>query len=435
MAAGMRFDVVVAGGGPAGAVTAARLAQKGRRVLVLERDAFPRFHLGESLLPESLVVLAQLGLLDEIDRRFIRKPGACFHDSDTDRMARFDFADAFAPKFPYAYQVPRDEFDELLLANAAKHGADVRHGWSVSRVRFDGTRAMGVLATDPGGTACSIDAAVVIDATGRDALTARSARTTERIANLDTTALYSQWRGVTREAGERAGDFHLVLLGDAERPAGQAEGAPLGWFWFIPFKDGRTSVGVAATRKWIQRHPGEDPPALYARAIRESPVAKRFLHGAEPLWPARATADFSFHVRDLAGDGWLAVGDAGGFIDPLFSTGAHLAIHGGFHAADAVDAALTAGDVSRARFVAWETEMRSGADVYMNLVQSFYEGVLSRILFADKPHPYVRHTITSLLAGNVFARDARWLEDARTRMSRAALAEMLAGASTAGSPA
>jgi flavin-dependent dehydrogenase len=220
---------------------------------------------------------------------------------------------------------------------------------------------------------------------------------------------------VPREPGERAGDFHLVVFGDKDGDPTTAP--PLGWFWFIPFRDGRTSVGAAASRTWMRRNAGLDAPALYARAIAESEVATRFLAGAEQLWPARATADFSVHVETLAGNGWLLVGDSGGFIDPLFSTGAHLAMHGGFHAADAIHAALLAGDVSHTRFLAWERMMRSGADVFQNMVESFYEGVLMRVLFAERPHPYLVHVITSLLAGNVFDKDARWLADARTRIA------------------
>jgi flavin-dependent dehydrogenase len=427
-----RFDVVVVGGGPGGSVTAARLAQKGRRVLVVERDTFPRFHLGESLLPDSVAILDAIGVLAEVDRRYLRKPGAQFHDNLTTRSARFDFSEAFFAKSPFAYQVPRDDFDALLLAHAASVGAVVRHRWTVDRIRFDGARATGVDATDQDGATHSIEAGVVVDATGREALLARGSRSTDRIPGLENTALYSQWRGVYRDEGVRAGDFHLALFGDDGDPLPTPSGAsplahpPSGWFWFIPFKDGRTSVGAAASRAWIKKHPGEEPQALYLRALSQSKVAQRFLAGAEQLWPARATADFSFRVRELAGDGWLAVGDAGGFIDPLFSTGAHMAMCGGFYAAEAIDAALSRGDVSRGAFEAWERRVRGGAELFLAMVQSFYEGILSRLMFVDRPHPYIRRVITSLLAGNVFETDSRWLDDARTRMTRPALLQMLA---------
>jgi flavin-dependent dehydrogenase len=423
------FDVVVIGGGPGGAVTAGRLAQKGKRVVVLERDAFPRFHLGESLLPGSLPILEALGLLEEVDTRFLRKPGAVFHDSYSDRSARFDFSDAFFAKSPYAYQVPRDDFDTLLLGHAAKLGAEVRHGWTVLRVLYEGTRAVGAQAKEPSGREVTIGATVVVDATGRDAQIARNRKTNERLQGLDNTALFSQWRGVYREPGERSGDFHLVLFGDPNADKDAKIPAPLGWFWFIPFKDGRTSVGAAASNRWMKLHSGESPQALYEMAIAESPVARRFLQRAEQLWPARATADFSFRVQELAGDGWLAVGDAGGFIDPLFSTGAHLAMFGGFSAAEAISAALDEGDVSRERFAAWEARMRSGAGLFLAMVQAFYDGVLSRLMLTPKPKPYIKRLITSLLAGDVFDADARWQADARQRMTRPAMLEMLAQAS------
>jgi flavin-dependent dehydrogenase len=405
-------EVIVIGGGPGGAVVAARLAQKGRRVLVLEREHFPRFHLGESLLPQSMGTLKEIGVLDRVDAMFLRKHGANFHDSATGRSVRYDFAEAFSPEFKSAYQVPRDAFDELLLRRAQELGADVREGWTVLRVRFEGERAVGVDAKGPDGEEHGMDARVVVDATGRDALLAHAQRSTQRIASLDTTAFFSHWEGSWRDDGERAGDIQIVLFGwDPAR-----EARPAGWFWFIPFKDGRTSVGAVVQGDWTRAHKGESAPELYARAIAESPVATRFLANARQLWPARSTADFSFKVRDLSGDGWLAVGDSGGFIDPLFSTGAHVAMHGGSRAADAIDVALGANDTSRAAFAAWETYVREGADMFLMLVQGFYDGLLPPMLFADKPHPYMRHVITSLLSGNVFDAEARWLKEARTRL-------------------
>jgi flavin-dependent dehydrogenase len=419
-------DVVVIGGGPGGAVVAARLAQKGHRVTVFEREHFPRFHLGESLLPQSMGVLAAIGVLDAVDARFIRKHGANFHDSATGKTARFDFADAFQAEHKNAYQVPRDLFDELLLRRAEELGAKVHEGVSVTRVRFDGDRAVGVDVRTEDGTEHRVDAAVVVDATGRDALLAHAKRSTERITTLDTTALFSHWEGAWRDEGQRAGDIQIVLFGwDATMGAGVGA-EPAGWFWFIPFKDGRTSVGAVVQGSWTRAHKSESVAELYARAIQESPVARRFLENAKQLWPARAAADFSFKVRDLSGDGWLAVGDSGGFIDPLFSTGAHLAMHGGLQAAEAIDVALRNSDTSRASFLAWEKHVRQGSELFLMMVENFYEGMLPPLLFADKPHPYMRHVITSLLSGNVFDEHARWLKDAKTRFKKTP--EALSGA-------
>jgi flavin-dependent dehydrogenase len=404
-------EVIVLGGGPGGAVVAARLAQIGRRVTVLERDRFPRFHLGESLLPQSMGVLKEIGVLDAVDASFIRKHGAQFHDSATGRTARFDFSDAFHAEYKNAYQVPRDAFDELLLRRAEELGAQVREGFCATQVRFEGERAVGVFAEGPDGARYEADASVIVDATGRDALLAHASRSTRRIASLDTTALFSHWEGAWRDLGERAGDIQIVVFG--RDPAREAQ--PAGWLWFIPFKDGRTSVGAVVQGSWIRSYKGESIAHLYARAIAESPVATRFLESARQLWPTRAAADFSFNVGSLSGDGWLAVGDSGGFIDPLFSTGAHMAMHGGFHAADAIDEALRRGDTSRESFARWEENVRRGAELFLMMVESFYRGMLPPLLFADRPHPYLRRVIASLLSGNVFDHEARWLKDARTR--------------------
>jgi len=403
----VQFDVVVAGGGPGGSIFAGRLAAQGRRVLVLERERFPRFHLGESLLPQSIPILKEVGCFEEAMDRFIVKRGARFHD-EGGRTSRYDFNDAFDRKTTFAFQVPRDEFDALLLDRARALGAEAREGWSVDAIVLDRGRAVGVEATDPAGRTHALDARMVVDATGRDALHAHATRATTKVPHLDKTALFSHFTGAWRDDGERAGDIQIVLF-DA------------GWIWCIPFKDGRTSVGAVVSSAWMKsRRPGETVDALYRRALSESRVATRLLEGATQVFPAGAAADFSFRVRDLAGDGWLAVGDSGGFIDPLFSTGAHLAMYGGLHAADAAHAALAAGDVSAGRFSDWAAVMKRGADMFLGSVQAFYAGTLTDYIFAAKPHPFLRRAITSMLSGDVFDEGARWAKEMRARFPPAA---------------
>jgi flavin-dependent dehydrogenase len=370
--------------------------------VLLERDHFPRFHLGESLLPQSMPTLAALGVLDAARARFQDKRGAQFHD-EQGRVARYSFADAFDARYPYAMQVPRDEFDELLLRHAATLGADVREGWRVTRVRFDGDRATGVDAIDGAGHAVSLDARAVIDASGRDAQLARVRRGTTRVPGLENTALYTQYTGAWRDDGERRGDIVIALV----------EG---GWFWFIPFKDGRTSVGAVMQNGWTRAHAGESAEALFVRALAQSRAVQRLLDGATRSFPARAVADFTFRACELAGDGWLAVGDAGGFIDPLFSTGAHVAMTGAHLAADALHDALSDGDVTTARFEPWTATMKRGTELFIGAVQAFYDGRLTPYLMAENPREYLKRAITSMLAGDVFT-PARWSNDIATRFA------------------
>jgi flavin-dependent dehydrogenase len=404
-------DVVVVGGGPAGAVCAARLAAKGRSVVLLERGHHPRFHLGESLLPNSVGVLEAVGVLDEVRARFLVKRGARFVDGRDDRRtARYDFAEAFHARWSHAFEVPRDEFDELLFRRAGRCGAEVREGWEVTAIHrsVDG-RVTGVEARGPEGAVEALEARFVVDATGRDAMTARASGEIARIAHLDRTALFTQVRGAWRDTGEREGDIQIVVCG---------EGDQRGWFWLIPFADGRTSVGVVGSSAWVKAHrerDAEGAEGLFDAAVAETPVVAAMLAAGERLFVPRATGDFSFRVGRMRGDGWLAVGDAAGFIDPLFSTGVHLALSGALGAADAIDEALGAGDASAARFEAWEAGMRAGADLFVGAVQAFYGGELVGYLFAEPQHPFLRKAITSLLAGDVFDAEARWAKEIRAR--------------------
>jgi flavin-dependent dehydrogenase len=414
------FDVVVVGGGPGGSVCASRLAQRGARVLVLEKERFPRFHLGESLLPQSMPVLEEIGVLDAVKAKFIWKYGARFHDDARGRKDRFGFEMAWRADRDHAFEVPRDLFDQTLLEHARDLGADVREGWTVTGAVREGARIVGVLATSAEGAEARFDARFVVDASGRDALFAHTSRSTEKIAELDQTAIFAHFEGVPRPDGKLAGDIDIVIF--RESPDARPN-----WFWLIPFKDGRTSVGAVVSRRWIKERrarlgsAGDDVTALFQAAITDSRTAGELLGAAKMQWPeARATADFSYRVRDLVGPGWLAIGDAGGFIDPLFSTGAHLAICGGKAAADTLAELIgtpeSAGTSEEtAALAAWERMLRGGAETFVLAVKAFYAGPLMEAIFAENKHAALRRSITSLLAGDVFT-DAVWLRDTRLRL-------------------
>ncbi|MGH7286174.1 MAG: NAD(P)/FAD-dependent oxidoreductase [Polyangiaceae bacterium] len=408
----MEFDVVIAGGGPGGSICAAQLAKRGLTALVLEKAHHPRFHLGESLLPQSMPVLKEIGIFDDIHDRFIVKRGANFHESGTLKQARYDFAEAFDRSTTFAFEVPRDEFDDMLFRHAQKCGADVREGFKVDKIDCKGAENGGpvqVATTDESGATHTFECKLAIDATGRDAITAHEKRATEKVPELDKTAVFSMWQNAWRDAGDREGDIQIVVFGTGDET---------GWFWSIPFKDGRTSIGAVLASTWIKRRKSTATsiPDLYSLAISESPAMQRIVGGATQMMPARAMADFSYRVRDLAGPGWIAVGDAGGFIDPLFSTGAHLAMYGGFHAANKIaDVHATGRNIRPEDFSEWSALMRKGAELFLGSVQAFYRGSLTPYLFADDQHPFLRRAITSMLAGDVFTGHDRWVREMQTR--------------------
>ncbi len=364
---------------------------------MLEREKFPRFHIGESLLPRSREIFCELGVDEELDRRFLRKYGARFLCSTTRRESTYRFAESFEPAYTYAYQVPRAEFDQMLLEHARKLGAEVREQWEATEVLFEGSRAVGVRARNlrEPGEVVELHAPVIADATGRDTLLASRTRRKANIARLDKTALFTHYRGTFRQSGQDEGNIQLVIFEH-------------GWFWFIPFRGDVTSVGMVVSSEWMrQKQKGESLDSFYDRTVARSSWATELLAGAERQRSVGALADFSYRIDQLAGDGWLFVGDAGGFLDPLFSTGAHLAIKGGALAAEAIDRALTTGDVSRASFTAYEANVRYAVDLFLGVVQSFYAGNFREALFEQNQRPTIRRLITSILSGDVFHVDRR----------------------------
>ncbi|MGH7333263.1 MAG: NAD(P)/FAD-dependent oxidoreductase [Candidatus Rokuibacteriota bacterium] len=379
------FDVAVVGGGPAGATAACRLARAGRRVVLFERDRFPRFHIGESLLASVNDVLEEIGANDLVRARaFPAKWGATFMTADGSIERFADFAVSPEVPRPQTWQVPRAEFDELLLQHAAACGADVREGERVLEARFD---PAGVTVRIRDGTDRTYETrvAAVVDASGRFGLLARKfgLRVDEpRLANIATFAHYS---GVPRAEGRRAGDIRVIARHD------------LGWFWLIPISQALMSVGVVLPRKAFDALPRMASDTLLEHAIQETPAVATLMRDTRREWPVRVEKDFSFGARGYAGDRWVLVGDAGSFLDPVFSTGVAIALESGVEAARAIDRGLASGDLSARAFAMFDRRQRKRYRAFRRFVLAFYTRGFRDLFFAPAPPaPFFRAVVTSL---------------------------------------
>jgi flavin-dependent dehydrogenase len=260
-----------------------------------------------------------------------------------------------------------------------------------------------VVATRPDGAEERLSAKMIVDASGRDALFSRKPGAKIKIPRLERTlAVFSHYDGCQRLTGTDEGDIRIVIVKE-------------GWFWVIPFRGDRTSVGVVLEPSSVARASGRLDEVLH-EIIEAYPVMRDIMRGATQVFPARAAADFSYRVSQPSGDGWLSVGDAAGFIDPLFSTGFHLAVRGGALAADAILRAFDSGDFSRQSFASYERLVKRASLTYIGVVQAFYEGSLVELLFETKKRDMMRKLVTSVLAGDVFhEEDPRWLREMQRR--------------------
>lgn len=396
-------DVAVLGGGPAGSVTAAILARAGADVVVLERERFPRFHLGESLAPASLAVLEAHGLAAGLDARYIRKYGVRFLDCRTGREQRYDYTDALPGERAYAWQVPRADFDAALLDRARGLGADVREGCAVEDILFEQGRAAGVRGRRADGEREGVMARVIVDATGAEALVASRLGHRRPVAGVECTALSAHFRHVTRNTDDTEGDLDAVLF-------------PHGWVWNVPFLGDVNSVGAVCSATWARsRARGETPEAFFDRTLDDAPIARAMLAPAARLTPVRATAGYAHRAAERAGDGWCLVGDAGGFVDPVFCAGTHLAIAGAAELAADLLAALATGEHVTAAHLARSTaRIERALDLYQGLVQALHAGDLTDALF-DARTRAARQPIAAVLAGDVLGDDPPWRAALRAR--------------------
>jgi flavin-dependent dehydrogenase len=392
------YDCIVVGGGPAGCTTATLLAQAGWTTLLLEAEKIPRVHVGESLMPESHRTLERLGVLEQLkNSAFIRKNGIRFVSQPDNESHSFHYRDHDPRESSTTWQVERADFDKLLFDNAAQKGADCRDQSCVAEVTFAGDRACGVRIQTPKGFR-EVQARVIVDATGQQTFLAHQLNLRAERSGRSNVAIWGYYRNALRDEGDDAGDT-IVFRTVSKRS----------WFWFIPLTNNVTSIGVIGDQSQLLQNRGE-PAALFEDELVDCPALTERLLNAQLVGELRMLKQFSYCTTQRSGHGWVLVGDAGGFADPLCWSGVFLALKSGELAADAVDAALKQNDLSPAALGRWTPTFDNGVRWLRRLGDALHapDFDLSQLL---RDHPDLRGDLTDLLMGRVIEeRAARLFE-------------------------
>ncbi len=377
-------DVIVIGGGPAGSTVATLLARRGLSVLLLERDRFPRFQIGESLLPYNNDLFDRLGLSEKLQAGdFFPKYGAEFVTGDGTIGYTFRFDRNLAEQYHRSFQVKRSEFDHLLLRNAAQSGVEVREETPVAAVQLDDPNRA-VIETSTGER---LEARFVIDASGHGTLIGNRFGGKSNVESLKKVAFFAHYRNVPRPPGRDAGNTLIVVLRDA-------------WFWMIPITEELTSVGLVVDREHVKRC-GMSPEELLARTIAETPYVANRMSAAERVTQVYARKDFSYAMKRMVGENFALIGDAAGFIDPIFSTGVFIAMKSADLAAAAVEQRLRSGSMRLLRN--YERSVKRALHKYFRFISNFYRREFLEVFMQPKPKFGLVPVIVGVLAGNVFA--------------------------------
>lgn len=381
-------EILVIGGGPAGSTAAALLAEAGRHVVLLEKSAHPRFHIGESLLPRNLAQLDRLGVTEEVAAAGVFKPGAEFVDEATGRRQQFPFTLALNPEWTHSYQVRRSTFDEILFRNAARQGAEAHENTRATAVQLDpaGLRHT-VTVTGADGAERTVHPRFILDATGRDTLLASQLGSKRSNKRNSTAAVFAHFRGAVPKLGEEDGFITVHLADD-------------GWFWFIPLPDGVMSVGfVGNASAWKQRRGTME--AFFADRIARSPTACARLRGAERITDVANTGNYSYRAASASGPGYMLVGDAFAFLDPVFSSGVLLAMSSGEMGAEVALAGLRSLEAGMAAARRAERRMRTAISTLGWLVYRINHPVLRMMFMAPSNRFRMRDGLVAMLAGHL----------------------------------
>ncbi len=390
MIAMRNYDCLVIGAGPAGSSTAALVAEQGYNTLLLERDKMPRFHVGESLMPETFWAFERLGVLHELERiGFTRKNGVQFVTSDDKETKPFIFSEFDDHESSTTWHVQRSEFDQMLFDTAYNRGVTVADETRVLdiEIRKNSPHKLTVKTAD--GKEQDIVAKVIVDASGQQAMIANRLKLKENYPDLRKSAIWSYFENAERNGGSNP--EVTCILHTKSKDA---------WFWYIPLSDGSVSVGLVGDNEFVLKR-GGTPEETFMAEVNNCPGVKRRLQNATATTRYHVAKEFSYSTKQQTGNGWVLVGDAGGFIDPIYSSGVFLALKSGVMAAESICSALASNDLSAERLGAWVPEYRQGMKWILKLVRAFYSKPFSFGEFI-REYPQHRQNLTDLLVGKVF---------------------------------
>jgi geranylgeranyl reductase family protein len=386
------YDVIVMGGGPAGSSVASILAREGRSVVLFEKEVFPRHHIGESLMTDTYFTFQRMGFLDKMKQSpFVVKYSVQFANSAGKESRPFYFFEANHHESAVTWQVTRAVFDKMLIEHAEEQGTTVYQGTLVNQVLFDGERAIGVEAQMKDGSLQKFYAKVVVDATGQTAMLSNKFGWRVRDKKLKKAVLYSYFKGAHREP-DLNGGATLVL---------RTEMGSNGWFWYIPLENDITSVGIVADPDYLHKGRGKDLAKIFHEEVEKCEPCRRRVAGAERVDKIYSIIDYSYRSKECAGDGFIIIGDAYGFLDPIYSSGVLLALKMAELAADAIHDCFNNDDFSGERLGQFQPMLDNGIESMRKLVHAFYSEGFSFSQFLKK-YPDQRINIINLLIGNVF---------------------------------